>query len=609
MLPGTVGTALNRYLDKIESIHEQSKFQCLEDFFIDGFKLTDDDRFKNFRLEYSPWISELCKWFDDPETPWIYLVQGSQTTKTTFLMGVLLYIAQYVRGAVPVLWVQSVEEEAKLFVTERLRPFLDEAGQAAIKKRSWKQTAFRVFNAAVKIGYATTKVTLRSKPARFVIGDECSLWKETIAYTKKRTRTFAGKRKGIYATTPPEDGEHHSWREATAGNFYQWWVPCPECLEFQGLKFSQLKWCEKDPEGWDFDKVKESARYNCEHCGAKWDESYKLKLINAGKAVCIDYKTGKPKKASNSDSKTMQVSSLYSLFSTWGEVACMFLEAKAAGPQTLKVFFTDELAEPAGDLGTSFIESELAKFIKTGHEETPEVYNLYTAGIDVQRLGVLYYVIMGWKAGAIVSGHVLSYGVIPWKDEEGRDDWSPLLEVMANYKAVQVATIDSSDGEVTTIIYDFCNWAGAPFVPLKDSAQATEKVKYKIIEVTKRTKQRQTQGQRVLVVNSNQLKDDMAAAFRRLPGEPGAWSFPPNTSEEFLRHLTNEHRTFEKKRGGRTVSVWRPKYKGAPQHYFSAQVYAAAAMEEFKRNLQICKQAAPAQKFRRVRSKGLESWQ
>ena len=95
------------------------------DFFKSGFTLTSDDRFAKFDLSLSPWIAALCEWFDDPKTDWIFLIQGSQTCKTTFMMGVLLHVSQNISGAVPCLWVSSLEEEAKIFVSDRLKPFLE----------------------------------------------------------------------------------------------------------------------------------------------------------------------------------------------------------------------------------------------------------------------------------------------------------------------------------------------------------------------------------------------------------------------------------------------------------------------------------------------------
>jgi len=249
----------NEIAKAIDEVYESLEPVSIIDFFETGFELTKDDRFQIFRLEFSPWIRALCHWWDDPLTPWIYLVQGSQTAKTTFMMGVLLYVSRYVSGAVPALWVQSTEEEASLFVSERLRQFLEDAGSAI---QNWKKAAFRVGNCPLKVGFATTKNALRSKPARFLFGDETALWKELVSYVKKRARTYIGRQKGIFGSTPPDNPDHHSWASAIEGNFYQWWVECPICQHKQPLLLRNLKWKGKREDGsWDYSEVKKTAHY------------------------------------------------------------------------------------------------------------------------------------------------------------------------------------------------------------------------------------------------------------------------------------------------------------------------------------------------------------
>ncbi len=576
----------------------EKRYKNLEGFFEDGFSLTSDDRFGKFRLEYSPWIRALCGWFEEPATDWIYLIQGSQTCKTTFLMGTLLYISQFVSGAVPCLWVQSTEDEAKQFISERLRLFLDESGKDAIKEKRWKQEAFRVHNAPVKVGYATAIATLRTKPARYIFGDECGIWKIPISYVKKRTRTFAGRRKGFFSTTPPFEGTHFSWKDATSCNFYQWWLPCPACGEFQTLKFANIKFEGKQPDGaWDYDQVKQTAYYECEHCGNHIKEKQKLELINRGKLVCVDPNTYRlvPEKAC--DSKTLQISSLYSIFTSWGELAVEFIKAKHAGIEALKIFYTDELAESPREFGESFKETDLSKYIdlaRPSRRSIPGV-DLITIGVDVQRKGELYFCVIAWKSGTIPSGHILEYGRIPWKNAQGDAEWNDLTTVVGQYENVCSVALDSSDGFVTRDIYDFVNWAGAPYLAIKDSSSQNVPVQYSSLEIDPITKNRMAFGQKIMLVHSAMIKDDIATAFKRNLGSPGAWSFPADTSEEFLKHLTNEHRTTEK-RGIKTISVWKPKYSNAPQHWFSALVYGTAAMYEYKGYLQERRQESVAKK-------------
>lgn len=597
------------YIDVIEDIHKESAFSSMLEFFQHGFTLTDDDRYKDFRLELSPWIKCLCEWFDDPDTDWIYILQGSQTSKTTFMMGSLLYVSQYVRGACPGTWILHVEDEARLFITERLKPFLDEAGMENVRGQRWKQQAFRVFNAAIKIGYASTKPTMRSKPARFVWGDECGIWKEPISYLKKRTRTFAGRRKGIFATTPPESGEHHSWQEATAGNFYQWHVPCPECDKHQGLSFANLEFEGRNSGGnWDFERVRDSARYKCGHCGALWQEQQKLELIQRGRAACVDHSTYKPIPEKKSDSKTLQVSALYSVFTTWGQLAVDFLAAKLSSPEALRIFFTDELAEIPRQTGDSLKAHELTRYKAPRSRGDHSGYQFFTGGTDVQRTGNLFWVIVGWKSGAMVSGHIIQYGKTGWKDARGNPDWKPFMVDLAPFHGMLYkCPVDATDGVEQQNIIDFCHWAGQPFLPLIDrGTRQSSKIQMKPVELEARNSRARKYSLQMMSINSAMVKDDIASAMERAPGDAAAWSFPRDTCEDFFRHMTNEHRV-SRRVGGRNVVGWEPKYHHAPQHWFSALVYATAAMEEQRFRLQTTQaqesSGSKPQRMRRMRGK------
>lgn len=601
-------------LEAAQKASKLPKYNNITEFFEAGFTLTEDDRLRKFELKFSPWVRTLCQWFDDPQVDWIYLSMGSQVSKTTFMMGCLLYVSQYVRGAVPCLWVQAVEELAKVFIGKRLRPFLDNSGQEALVSGRWKNEAFRVYNSAVKVGISTSEATLRTHPARYIFGDEYSIWEHTISDVKTRARTFEGCRKGIFGSTPPKDAKHHSVAEIRSGNWWQWWVPCLSCSVFQPLIFSQLKWYEKENESdkWDHDRVRKTARYMCRHCNEFWNESEKLKIINAGKSVCVDcynYAETEPRPC---DSNTMQINGLYSMFTSWGKLASNFLTAKAGDVSSLKTFFTDELAEIPSEVGAEGLkELELGKYVSTSrYSGKQEGFAIYTAGIDVQRNGKLYYVIIGWKGGTAVSGHILKYGVVGWKDADQKNNWKPILQEFAPWiSCLYCCAIDASDGFTSQSVLDFSYWAGKPFMPLKDTGSG------QLIRVCRRRVSDWKSGANhgnleALVINSAMIKDEIAAAFHRAPESEGAWTFPADTGEDFLRHMANEHRT-NVRSNGRTVSKWIPRYAGAQQHWFSAVVYAAAAMEEQRYRIQTTmhQESAGEIKFRRVRSPGVNIWQ
>lgn len=575
----------NWLIDSIRKAVDVPEIVTFKDFLNKGFTLNKEDVINKFDIELTPWLADVADWVDDDETEWINLVQASQTGKTTLEMAFLVYVAQ--KTPTRVLWVQSTEEEAKQFISERLRPYIDNYDADAVNRRTWKMEAFQVFKARVKVGYATNEQSLRSLPAQYVIGDECAVWKHPIAMVKKRTRTFTGKRKGIFVTTPPRDGTHHSWKEACLGNFYRYYVPCIHCHEYQPLVLAGLKWCAKEGDSWDLDKVKASAYYECTKCKKVIYNNSKLSMIKQGKLVCVDpnnnYIETVPK---NSSSKTLQISALYSTFTTWGETAVNFLNAKHGGMDTFKIFITDELAEVPINVEQreTLYENKIAEYIDTNRTSgyLPG-YTVYTAGIDVQRNGDLYVVIIGWKSDIIPTPTILGYSKVNCSGGHVVARWKNLFDYLAPYqKSLARVVLDSTDGMMAQDVYDFCNYAGKTFMPLKDSTTLHTKTYVKTIIPEVDGKKIITKSQTVLVINSDKVKDDIAASFSRSPGEAGAWSFPSDTSNEFVKHMVSENRIVSKT----GKSSWSPKYSHAPNHFFSALTYAFAAMEEFRLFLQ-----------------------
>jgi len=45
-----------------------------------------------------------------------------------------------------------------------------------------------------------------------------------------------------------------------------------------------------------------------------------------------------------------------------------------------------------------------------------EGFDCYTIGVDVQRKGELYWSLLGWRKGKIITGHILDYNIAHWKD-------------------------------------------------------------------------------------------------------------------------------------------------------------------------------------------------
>lgn len=571
---------LEIFIDSIQIPKHKNFLEFLEA----GFPLNEEDRLRHYTIEASPWHREIAKWVDDPDTDWIYLIQGSQTAKTVFMMGFLMHKAQ--GDPCRILLVQSTEDEARIFIKDRLRPYIDNYDPTAINSKTWKTEAFKVFKARVKVGYGTSEASLRSIPCAYVIGDEFSIWELPVILLKKRTRTFAGgKRKGIFGTTPPRSKKHHSWKEILNTSVYCWFVPCPDCGEFQRLEMKGLKWKGKEGDLWDYEQVQKTTRYQCIACKSLWNEDQKLQIIQKGKMVCVDPENQfTPCDPRANDSKTFQISSLYSVFTKWSELAVLFLKAKNGSREDLEYFITDELAEVPEEIqkdGESLEIKLLKKFIDPSRSRGfKEGFDLYTGGADIQRLGEAYWSIIGWRAGSVISAHLLDFGIVPWLDTYGKPKPEDLLEAIAPYQNfIYRFFVDATDGVMEQDIFDLVAFLGQPFIALKDSG--AQKIKLKFSTLIPREKQRF--NQQIVTINSALVKNEISTAFSRAPGLDSSCTLPDGVTEEYLYSMTTEQRVLNLKTGRYD---WEKKRHHAPNHYFSSFVYAYAAMEDCRHLLQ-----------------------
>lgn len=567
------------------SFYEMEDLSSLE-FFERGFSLTEDDTLDYYDIDYSIWVNFLCRLFDDWDVETINLIQASQTGKTSFQMGILKYISKYLQGGVPVLWVQSTESQAVGFIQDRLKPFMDKNIDESIKNGRWKQEFFRVGKAAVKVAYSTTRETYVERPARIVIGDEVVKWGrgkltpiEVLYLTKKRSRTFKGKRKHLYSTIPPYNREDPIWIEFTENSdFYQWWCPCPNCKEEHPLLFKDLRFKEAKINGkWDIGKIKQFVRYSCPHCSFEWKDEEKRKIILNGRAVCVDANTYERKDPVIKTSVTLQISAMYSNFTDFSYLAEEFIKAKKSGWDALKTFFTDELAEPPPQQSDNEIKfSTLKSYIdeELNQGELPRKTSIITAGIDVQRSGEMYFSVVAWSPGAYPSAHLVDCGIVSWLDDKGQPNFEYIKSAMQKYLSLGIPieniVLDGTDGVVLDILYAFTTKIGRPWMVLREQNKQKIKVKFSHLSDEKQRKSG-LKRQNIMNVNSHMVKNYIEQSL--LFKEENRWSFFNSCPDDFFYHCNNEHRVSEK-RGGRVVEVWKPKYSKAPQHYFSSYVYA-----------------------------------
>lgn len=541
---------------------------------------------ERFDFAQSPWVRVVVEWWLDPAVEWIYLIQGSQTSKSTTMMGLLLHVAKNDPG--PGFWVGAIEEEVDAFVTQRLKPFLEAAdGEARTERKSdWRKTDLRVFGRMLMhFAWATSGAKLRSWPARYIFGDEVGIWPASVAnignpleYVKKRTRRYRRSRKGIFGTTPSSD-LHPAWQAARRANFARWFVPCLECgakqfLDFnKSIKFGMARTSNGE---WDTGKVKKLAHFECEACGAIARESSKLEMIGRGEARYVDPDTGAEKELDRANtSRTLHIPGTYSPFTPWGDLAANFLEAKAEGTETLRVFVTDELAMPWREKTEAPDGSTIVKCIDRERAPgvIPEQAFAVTAFVDVQ-LSHVYYTVWAW--GAAMRGWCVQYGTIPRPAETKQLDF--LDEVLlTDYDGFPVHRAFIDQNYDTTFVQQYCRRVGWKRIsPSRGVNSETAPPVHRVVIEKGPDGRPVPSGMCRWDLNPFYWKAFVHDHVKVTAGDPGEWRLHSETDPNFLRQILSEARV-ERVRGGQVTRDWVVTDRTAGNHYLDCCAGAAAA--------------------------------
>lgn len=541
---------------------------------------------ERFDLAQSPWVQVVLDWWLDPLVEWIYLIQGSQTSKSTTMMGLLLWTAKNRPG--PGMWIGAIEEEVDKFVVQRLKPFLEAADSEAKteRKSDWRKADLRVFGRMLMhFAWATSGAKIRSWPAQYLFGDEVGIWPASVPgignpleYAKKRTRRYRRSRKGIFGTSPTSD-LHPAWQAAKRANFARWFVPCLECGHRQFIDFfKQIKFgtTRRQGDAWDIPAVKRSTYFECEACGHRARERDKLEMIGRGQAEYVDPETGQPKPLNTGNtSRTLHIPGTYSPFTPWGDLAANFLEAKAEGTETLRVFVTDEIAMPWREKTEAPDGNAIIKCIDADRAPgvVPEAAYALTSFVDVQ-LDRVFYTIWAW--GPALRGWCIQYGMIPRPPETKSLDFLDDL-LLVDYDGFPVHRGFIDQNYDTTFVQQYCRRVGwKRFSPSRGVNSETAPPVHRVIIEKSPDGKPVMGGMCRWDLNPWYWKGFVHDHSRVNAGDPGEWRLHNETDPNFIRQILSEARV-ERVRAGQVQREWVITDRTAGNHYLDCSAGAAAA--------------------------------
>ena len=505
----------------------------------------ESGKWRTSRAEYQRGIMDAVV---EREVERVVIMSSSQVGKTEIINNILgYYISQ---DPSPILIIQPTLEMSRTWSKDRLNPMITSAPvlKTKVREARTKDSENTILHKRFDGGHlsivgANSASGLASRPIRILLCDEIDRYPfsagvegDSIQLATARTKTFWN-RKIVMCSTPTIDGESRIQSAFQTSDKRYYYVPCPECNHYQTLKWANVAWDKDKPE---------TAYYICEECACVIQEKSKLKMIRDGEW-----------RSTETFNRTagFYVNELYSVWSTWAEMAINFLECKKH-PEMLKAFINTSLGE-VFKIESQEIPSEslMARRENFDFNSVPDEVLLITAGVDVQQDRIETQVI-GWSLeGTYVLDYKIHYG-----DTSTKQVWNDLDVYLTtrfkreSKKALPISCTTIDSGYNTQSVYNFVkNKVGRRIFAVKGVSTAGKPIASRpSISGTQRIKLFSAGVDTAKETIFNWLQIDEPAV--------GYIHFASHLDEEYFKQLTAEQRSVKFVKGKKQV-VWIQKRK------------------------------------------------
>ncbi len=534
-----------------------------------------------WRTERTPYLREIMDCLS-PSSPVekVVFMKGAQIGGTEAGNNWIGYVIHHAPG--PMLAVQPTVEMAKRWSKQRVAglidstPVLRERVKEARSRDSGNTVQSKEFPGGILVMTgANSAVGLRSMPVRYLFLDEVDAYDfdvdgegDPVSLASQRTITF-GNRKIFLVSTPTIQGFSRIELEYEASDRRRWWVPCPECNEYQVLDEKRLQWPKDKPE---------EAAYFCEHCGVAIPSHRKAWMNSRGQ-----WRADNPVSAIAG----FWLSGLNSPWLTWAQIA----ERKAAAKDdaSMKVYVNTIEARTWAESG----EAPEWQRLYDRREDypigiVPKGGVFLTAGVDVQK-DRLEVEIVAW--GQERESWSVDYRVFPG-DPNREEVWKHvddlLEETFPDAEGVElpIYRLAVDTGYATPAVYAWVRKKQADRVIAVKGTNKTSAplgaVTHEDVTVQGKKKRR---GFMVWPVGSSFCKSELYGFLRKdkptdeqlEAGEPypSGYCHYPKYPEEFFKQLTAERLVTVKDRRGFPYREWRKLRER--NEALDCRVYARAA--------------------------------
>lgn len=508
--------------------------------------------------------------FTDPLIEKIILCFGAQIGKTEAELNMIGYALDQTSS--PVMMVYPTDAIAKFASDKRVQPMIKNVKAINDKfdeNSKLLELDFNNGNYMVLVG-ANSPSSLSSRSIKYLFFDEIDKYPafagkeaDPIKLATERTKTFVDKKIVMVSTPTVESG--NIWQAFMSANERrQYYVPCPHCGVSQTLKFKQIKWPEEHNDNADL--IRDTAYYECEHCGERIYDKHKMEMLRHGEWRAINEPQSKVRSVS------YHLSSIYSPWVTFGDVAYEFKKSKGS-PAELMNFINSWLAEPWKSSKTKSTQN--LSFTQSSYPcgIVPDKAVLLIASVDVQ-LDHFWWEVRAYAPG--VKSYLIDYGQA--------STWEDLEEIIINReypsefgepRQVMKAGIDS--GFRTDEVYQFCSRFPEVCIPLKGSSNhTTMTAPYTMTSLEKGV----VGGLKLYVLNTDYWKDFIFARMVRPADEDSTIHLYKDCPQEYSDHLRSEEKQeIRNVKTGAVTVQWKPLTSHPVNHLLDTCTYNAAVAD------------------------------
>lgn len=496
---------------------------------------------------------------------------SAQSSKTQTLLALICWIISEDPG--PTMWVLNAADEAKDFLVDRAGPTLDLCKPVREQHVSSEKLSLRFRSMPLYFTGANSKSKLQGKPIRWLFLDEVRNYPKGAFYmVKKRIRANWNSRTFVVST--PGDAGDPVDITYRSGNQMVWHFPCPKCGEFQQLDWQQMKWDKNEttkPNGkWDFNRLTETIRYVCKHCGHEIRDTPAERRHIEMKGKYVSMNPTAPKHIIS-----FHWNAMLPKWVTWASLVEEFIlavqAARGGDTSALRTFITESLGQPwTDDLGIiddfGFL-AERQQDYDFG-EVWPEEVERFMAADKQEEGGEHYW--WGIRAyGPFGKSRLISYGRANTEEE---------LDAIREKHGVQRINAVIDCGFKQSDTFRFCmRYGWKPFkgmpgdmfvVADEDSGETVRRLwRAVLVDPFSGTKNQGKMSRFWAFQFASDPTMDLLAEY--MTGRVGDWSIPKKIGSEYLKQVTAESRVVAEDALGHTVHKWVQRRKA--NHLFDVE--------------------------------------